>query len=49
LFAELYRKISKFDPHIFSLHIPRAQRHDPGARTGAEEAKGEAQVDLWTR
>jgi len=48
LFAEIYRKISKFDPHIFSLHISSGLSGTiQAARTGAEEARGEAQVDLW--
>ena len=48
LFAEIYRKLAKFDPHIFSMHISSGLSGTIGAaRNGAEEARGEAQVDLW--
>jgi DegV family protein with EDD domain len=48
LFAEIYRKLGKLDPHIFSLHISSGLSGTlQAARAGGEAAKGEADVSFW--
>ncbi|MCL4528430.1 MAG: DegV family protein [Chloroflexi bacterium] len=48
LFAEIYRKIAKFDKNIFSLHISSGLSGTiNAARAGGEEAGPEANVDFW--
>ena len=48
LFAELYRKVAKFDPHIFSLHISSGLSGTlQAARNGGEAAKADANVSFW--
>ena len=48
LFAEIYRKVAKFDKNIFSLHISSGLSGTiNAARAGGEEARPEANVDFW--
>ena len=48
LFAELYRKVARLDPHIFSLHISSGLSGTlQAARNGGESAGGEADVRFW--
>ncbi len=48
LFADIYRKLAKFDKNIFSLHISSGLSGTiNAARAGGEEAKPEANVDFW--
>ena len=48
LFADIYRRISKFDKNIFSLHISSGLSGTiNAARAGGEEARDEANVDFW--
>jgi len=48
LFAEMYRRVAKFDKNIFSLHISSGLSGTiNAARAGGDEAKPEANVDFW--
>ena len=48
LFAEIYRRLARFDKHIFSLHISSGLSGTiQAARAGAEAARPEALVDFW--
>ena len=48
LFAEIYRRVAKFDRNIFSLHISFGLSGTiNAARAGVEEVKREANVDVW--
>lgn len=48
LFADIYRKVAKFDKNIFSLHISSGLSGTiNAARAGGEEVKPEANVDFW--
>jgi fatty acid kinase fatty acid binding subunit len=48
LFAEIYRRMAKLDKHIFSVHISSGLSGTiQAARSGAEAAKPEAEVDFW--
>jgi len=48
LFAEIYRKLGKLDPHIFSLHISSGLSGTlQAARSGGEQVRGDANVSFW--
>jgi len=48
LFADIYRKVAKFDKNIFSLHISSGLSGTiNAARAGIEEVKREANVAVW--
>ena len=48
LFAEIYRRMARLDRHIFSVHISSGLSGTiQAARSGAEAARPEAQVDFW--
>lgn len=48
LFADIYRRLARFDRNIFSLHISSGLSGTiNAARAGGEEAKSEANVDFW--
>jgi len=48
LFAEIYRRVAKFDRNIFSLHISSGLSGTiNAARAGVEEVKREANVTVW--
>lgn len=48
LFAEIYRKVARLDKQIFSLHISSGLSGTiQAARSGAEAARTEANVDFW--
>ena len=48
IFAELYRKLARFDPHILSLHISSGLSGTiNAARSGGEQAVPHAEVTVW--
>jgi DegV family protein with EDD domain len=48
LFAEIYRKVARLDPHIFSLHISSGLSGTlQAARSGGEAAQSDAKIDFW--
>lgn len=48
VFAELYRKLSKVDPHILSIHISSGLSGTVNsARLGREQAGTQAEVTIW--